>query len=128
VRGPIARHPHARGVPPSVARRPSLLYAEPEDADPGDGVRLGPPNLLDTVGEPLPPRRNVRRTYDLLAARFMAFFPSSVTAVVLLESGKLLRSEPLDTPADGLKVTGFPKHPDDAAGKAEGEAPDDEQQ
>jgi hypothetical protein len=30
-------------------------------------------SVQDSKGEPLPPRRNVRRTYDLLAGRFIEF-------------------------------------------------------
>lgn len=52
---------------------------------------------MDRKGEPLPPRRNVRRTYDLLGSRFMEHFPEEVTAVVTLESGKRIVSEPIQT-------------------------------
>lgn len=42
----------------------------------------------------LPPNRNVRKTVDLLAARFAAFVPGEITAVVRLESGRHVVSEP----------------------------------
>jgi hypothetical protein len=82
----------------------ALLYAHHHPSVPVDGIVLGPPSLLDRKGEPLPPRRNVRRTYDLLGTRFMEHFPEEVTAVVTLESGERIVSEPMQTSSRSLDV------------------------
>jgi hypothetical protein len=75
----------------------ALLYSHHHPEVPKDAVVLGPPSLMDRKGEPLPPRRNVRRTYDLLGSRFIEHFPEEVTAAVTLESGKRIVSEPIQT-------------------------------
>jgi hypothetical protein len=82
----------------------ALLYSHDFAEVPRDGVVLGPPSLLDRNGEPLPRRRNVRRTYDLLGARFMEYFPEQVTAVVTLESGERIVSEPMHTDKRSLDI------------------------
>jgi hypothetical protein len=51
----------------------------------------------------LPPRRNLRFTYDLLASRYTAF-PDEVVAVATLESGEVVRSEPYRTDAQSFEV------------------------
>lgn len=80
-----------------------LLYPEHEHEE-GE-ARLGPMSLRDTgLNLPLPPRRNVKRTYDLLAPRF-APLPYEVTAYVSLQSGGgLIASEPFKTSAEGFAV------------------------
>ena len=82
----------------------ALLYSHHHPEVPKDGVVLGPPSLMDRRGAPLPPRRNVRRTYDLLGSRFMEHFPEEVTAVVTLESGKRIVSEPEQTDKRALHL------------------------
>lgn len=82
----------------------ALLYSHHHPEVPKDGVVLGPPSLMDRTGEPLPPRRNVRRTYDLLGSRFIEYFPEEVTAVVTLETGKRIVSEPIQTDKRSLYV------------------------
>jgi hypothetical protein len=69
--------------------------------------------VRDPGGAPLPPRRNVRRTFDVLGTRFLSFFPSEVTAVVVLESGKRLDSKPFPTSIEALRITGLPRPDDD---------------
>ena len=51
------------------------------------------PAKRDTVAELLPPRRSVRRTYDLLEDA-VAWFPVEVVAVVLLQSARRVESRP----------------------------------
>jgi hypothetical protein len=51
----------------------------------------------------LPPRRNVRKTYDLLAPRFMSL-PITVTAHVMLETGKTVQSEPFSVDDTSLAI------------------------
>lgn len=82
----------------------ALLYSHHHPEVPEDGVVLGLPSLLDRKGEPLPPRRNVRRTYDLLGSQFIEHFPEEVTAVVTLESGKRIVSEAEQTSRRSLDV------------------------
>jgi hypothetical protein len=81
-----------------------LLYAEHYDLDKEpDPVRVRPPSLQDTTGEPLPPRRNVRRTYDLLGGTY-APFPNELTAVALLESGERVVSKRYKTRENSRRV------------------------
>jgi hypothetical protein len=49
----------------------ALLYSLHDAGVSEDGVGLGFPSLLDHKSDSLPPRRNVRRTYDLLGSRFI---------------------------------------------------------
>ena len=52
----------------------------------------------------LPPRKEVRRTYDLLDEMFMGAFPAEVTAIVVLESGERVSSAPLALSSEMLKL------------------------
>jgi hypothetical protein len=70
---------------------------------PKDGV-VRFPSLMDRKSDPLPPRRNVRRTYDLLGARFMEHFPEEVAAVVTLESGTRIVSDAVQTDERSLFI------------------------
>jgi hypothetical protein len=69
-----------------------LLYAEHFDLAHEPDVMPNPPSVGNNKGEVLSPRRNVRRTFDLLAGTH-APFPSELRAVALLESGVLLTSQ-----------------------------------
>jgi hypothetical protein len=93
-----------------------LLYAEHYDLDEPQKVTRGPPSLLDRKSAPLAPRRNVRRTYDLLGGDY-APFPSELTAVVLLESGERVTSKSYKTSESSLRaahgLNPIPKEPNE---------------
>lgn len=89
-----------------------LLYAESAERD-GANV-LGPPNIRKRMPKEagdLPPRRNVRVTFDLLGSRFITHLPTALEGIVLLESGHQIRSSLLEISgedfrlATGLSVT-----------------------
>jgi hypothetical protein len=100
----------------------ALLYSEPEQRDgmPGPGdLWAGPGSSLwdrHARGE-LPPRRNLRFTYDLLAGRFTPF-PAEVVAVASLETGEVVRSAPYTTSLQSLSLV--------MAGRERPKAADDE--
>ena len=78
-----------RSSAPLWAQGDALVYAEHIKEYGDETMRLGPPSLQDNnvAGSELPPKREVRRTYDLLASRFGPF-PSEITAYVDLQSGR----------------------------------------
>jgi hypothetical protein len=78
-----------------------LQYSEHGPLDPDDLIpSVRDRNLPETD---LPPRRRVRRTYDLLASRF-APFPTEVVAHVWLQSGDRVVSPPFQTDERGRSV------------------------
>ena len=74
-----------------------LLYAEHEAMGVDFSTRVA-------VGKELPPNREVRQPIDLLGGRFQTVFPSELTAIVALESGRLVRSAPFRPTREHLMI------------------------
>jgi hypothetical protein len=87
-----------------------LRFREHEDEL--DGLLIPSVRITRLARSELPPDRNVRYTIDLLATRFGPF-PSELTAVVLLESGRHVESETLrtDDRSLGIAVVGTERDP-----------------